>query len=374
MIKIKHILKKIIFFLHVKFWLLLNFTKLFKQNEKKIRFISEKKNWSIFQDGLNISNWINENKPGYMEVIFAPKYFKENIIHFGSQYMWVDWYKHLNKKNKYVVSFFHGKYEDGPEVKEHINQFLLSVPNLSAIITSSNIVKNRLLTWGIPKEKLFLIPIGFNPKKFHFISKDKKKYIRKKYKIKKEEIIIGSFQKDGQGWGEGNLPKLIKGPDIFIKVIDILKKNGFLIKIFLTGPARGYMKKELNKLKIPFIHEFVDNSDDLNILYHVLDIYLITSREEGGPKGLIEAMASGVPVVSTDVGMSRDLITNSFNGHISYKKEPEQIANYIINIINNKPLRESIVRNGGKTVKDLGWDKVSALHYKKIYKPLLKIR
>ena len=374
MIKIKHILKKIIFFSHIKLWLLLKFIKLFKQNGKKIRFVSEKKNWSIFQDGINISNCVNKNKPGYMEVIFSPKYYQQSIIHFGSQYMWVDWYKYLNNKNKYVVSFFHGKYEDGPQVEEHIKQFILSVPYLSAIITSSNIVKNRLLTWGIPEKKLFLIPIGFNPKKFHSISNDKKRNIRKKYKIKQEDIVIGSFQKDGQGWGEGNSPKLIKGPDIFIKVVDILKKRGFPIKVFLTGPARGYMKKELSKLKIPFIHEFMDNSDDLNTLYHALDIYLITSREEGGPKGLIEAMASEVPVVSTDVGMSRDLLTNSFNGHISYKNDPEELSYYIINIINNKSMRETIVRNGSETVKDVVWDKVSALHYKNIYKPLLKIK
>ena len=35
-----------------------------------------------------------------------------------------------------------------------------------------------------------------------------------KYKIPKDKIIIGSFQKDGVGWEEGNEPKLIKGPDI----------------------------------------------------------------------------------------------------------------------------------------------------------------
>ena len=37
------------------------------------------------------------------------------------------------------------------------------------------------------------------------------------FSFKNDEIIIGSFQKDGQGWGDGTMPKLIKGPDIFAK-------------------------------------------------------------------------------------------------------------------------------------------------------------
>ena len=40
-------------------------------------------------------------------------------------------------------------------------------------------------------------------------------------------------------------------------------------------------------------------------LYHALDIYLITSREEGGPMGLLESIACGTPVASTNVGMAK---------------------------------------------------------------------
>ena len=48
-----------------------------------------------------------------------------------------------------------------------------------------------------------------------------------------------------------------------------------------------------------------------------MDLYLITSREEGGPKGLIESMAAGVPVVSTRVGMAPALIKDGINGAIA---------------------------------------------------------
>ena len=63
-------------------------------------------------------------------------------------------------------------------------------------------------------------------------------------KIPRESLLIGSFQKDGIGWGEGNEPKLIKGPDIFINSLEKIKKccDPFVI---LTGPSRGFVKKGL---------------------------------------------------------------------------------------------------------------------------------
>ena len=70
--------------------------------------------------------------------------------------------------------------------------------------------------------------------------------------IKKNEIVIGSFQKDGQGWAEGYIPKLIKGPDLFVKSVEIISKEVPIV-VLLTGPARGYVKKELSKRKIKFI-------------------------------------------------------------------------------------------------------------------------
>lgn len=367
----KKLLKKLYFFLHVKYWLCLKYFKIWEGDNSKIKFISENKNWSIYNDGINITRVINSNKKNIMKIIFSPKYYENNVIHFGSQYMWVDWYKFLNKKNKYIVTFFHGKIEDGPDTSRHIKNFIESEPFLAAIITSSSIVKKRLISWGIPKEKLFLIPIGVDLNVFYPISHNLKKGLRKQYKIEKDEIVIGSFQKDGQGWGQGNLPKLIKGPDIFLKVIKILKKRGVKIKVFLTGPARGYIKNNLNHINVPYIHEFLEDYNEINLRYRMLDVYLITSREEGGPKGLIEAMASGIPVVSTNVGMSSDLIENRKNGFISYDNDPYELANYIIQLINERQLSLKYKNNGLSTVKNISWNEVGNLHYKKVYNPLL---
>ena len=51
------------------------------------------------------------------------------------------------------------------------------------------------------------------------------KKIKHNLGIPEDYLVIGSFQKDGEGWGEGLKPKLIKGPDIFIETIKLIKQK-----------------------------------------------------------------------------------------------------------------------------------------------------
>ena len=126
--------------------------------------------------------------------------------------------------------------------------------------------------------------------------------------ISKHFIVIGSFQKDGSGWKDGLNPKLIKGPDLFVSTLKLLFSRGYPVFALLTGPARGYVKKELKNVEYLI---FIPILKIIMILYPFimhLDIYLITSREEGGPMGLLESIACGTPVASTNVGMAKDII------------------------------------------------------------------
>ena len=366
-----------LFLKKVKMVCLLNFSRIFfsmklsKTVNESVIFISEKNNWAIKYVGQNISNKINEKYSGFIKFTLSPRYYQNKIIHFGSQYMWVDWWKILPKNNHYIVSFFHGKPEDGDDVKKHICDFIESVPYIATIIISSSIMQKRLNSWGVSSNKICLIPIGVNNSYFIPTNSITKNKIRIKYGIKKSSIVIGSFQKDGVGWKKGELPKLIKGPDIFIEVIKYLKEKGYPILVFLTGPARGYMKKELKKIHVPFIHEYFINQKDLLTCYHALDIYLITSREEGGPMGLMEAMASGVPVVSSPVGMSVDLIQNNISGKISNDVKYLNLSKLVIELIENKEIQKIIIKNALTVVDEVSWAKISSKHYKDVYLPLV---
>ncbi len=165
-------------------------------------------------------------------------------------------------------------------------------------------------------------------------------------------------------------PKLIKGPDIFYKVIRILNHD-FKIKILLTGPARGYLKDKFQKHNISYFHSYLKDYAELKNYYHALDLYLITSREEGGPMGLLESLSSGVPVVSTNVGMAPDFINSKKIGVIVNTLDPKAIAEKIVDFLNTIQISKS-KEISRKVIMKADWRIVSKYHLDKVYREVLR--
>ena len=243
---------------------------------------------------------------------------------------------------------------------------------LKKIIVSNTLVQTRLVKWGISQSKIVKIPIGVDVHKYRSQLKYGSEDIRKKLGIGQDVTLIGSFQKDGNGWGEGLTPKLIKGPDIFLSVVEGLSAYRD-IHVLLTGPARGYVIEGLKKLKIPFTHRYPSSVDALARLYRALDLYLITSREEGGPKGLIESMSAGVPVVSTYVGMAPDLIKDGINGAITAVDDIEGLIEKsmeTLSLSSEEKKRRNEQAYG--QVLQCDWKTVAHEHLEKVYRPVMK--
>ena len=151
-----------------------------------------------------------------------------------------------------------------------------------------------------------------------------------------------------------------------------MSKKGLPIYALLTGPSRGYVKSELKKNNIPFFHSYVSKMDELIPLYQALDLYLITSREEGGPMGLMESMACGIPVVTTRVGMAEDVIHRNIPGEICNEFDSKYLASKVEVLLdtfykNQQASREKI-RNH---ILRFDWEEVAKEHWEKVYKDLI---
>ena len=85
-------------------------------------------------------------------------------------------------------------------------------------------------------------------------------------------------------------PKLIKGPDIFIEILDSHYKKNNNTTVVLTGKRRNYIINELERLNIRYKYFEMINFENLNELYNILNLYLVTSRIEGGPQAILECV------------------------------------------------------------------------------------
>ena len=209
-----------------------------------------------------------------------------------------------------------------------------------------------ILDTGIIPDKVFRIPIGINLEYFKWTTPELKHDVRVKLGIPLSAVVIGSFQKDGNGWEEGFEPKLIKGPDIFLKTVEILKPQIPELFVLLTGPARGYVKNGLEKIGVPYLHKFLEDYTEIGHFFHALDLYIISSREEGGPKAVLESMASGIPLVTTRVGQAMDLVKHGKNGWMVESEDVDGLAHWAKYVIDNSSSLNDILNLGKQTAKE----------------------
>jgi len=95
------------------------------------------------------------------------------------------------------------------------------------------------------------------------------------------------------------------------------------------------------------------------------DIFILPSLWEGMPISLIEAMATGLPIVATNVGGIPDMIENNVDG-LLVEKDEEQLTSALIRLISDKDLREKLGKNALLSSKKFSATYM-ALEYLKIY-------
>ncbi|ASQ91574.1 glycosyl transferase family 1 [Prosthecochloris sp. GSB1] len=222
---------------------------------------------------------------------------------------------------------------------------------IDRIQVSCRFMEDVVLDTGIDPSKVFRIPIGINRTYFTPATDETRSSVRKKLGIPMDAVVIGSFQKDGEGWKEGLTPKLIKGPDIFLETVAILKRSVPELHVLLTGPARGYIRHGLEKLNIPYVHRLLDDYTEIGTHYRALDLYIVSSRDEGGPKAVLESMACGVPLVSTKVGQATDLVDHGENGFLVDVGDAEALAHYSLQVLDDRGQRTNVIRNGFATAE-----------------------
>jgi len=337
-------------------------------------YLSESSDWIIRWIGESLLEHLpNENVRGLKTSVQDNPYFlTKSLIHFGSINSFHQYSGVVHPSNRTVATIWHGKPGQEEKLTEALNYFKSHERSLDLVLVSNSLMEARLLNWGVRQEKLKILPLGVDLNSFQKGTPAEKQRLREEYRIPETAFCVGSFQKDGVGWGEGDEPKLIKGPDLFLEAMGILKKEIPELFVVLTGPSRGYVKKGLRRLGIPFIHHYVKNPREVSEFYKVLDVYLISSREEGGPSALLESMASGVPVVATKTGMCPDLIENSKTGILISTFEASEMAEKILELSRSREWREKLSDEGLRKIQNFSWEKISKCAFQEIYEPLLK--
>lgn len=245
--------------------------------------------------------------------------------------------------------------------------------------------------WGflLPFYKRFVMgPILRNADAVTVLTKDYKNLVINKYKVNKNKIEIipnGIYYTPGK-----KLKTRVSSPVkiLFLGRLSVQKNIPLMlnsisrciykyhIPLKLTLIGEGEKKKDtidlITKLKIGnYVEMFESNDPKLNQEYfRNSDMFIMSSVSEAFGTTITEAMASGTPVVATNILSVRNLIKSGKNG-LLVKSDPDDMAKAIKTLVDDNELYKNIVLNGIESCKKYKWEKVID-KYEKLYRKLAK--
>lgn len=224
------------------------------------------------------------------------------------------------------------------------------------IVTLSEIQKQELsqIYKVAPAVKFDIIPLGFDLEKFETGQAEKRQKFRQAYNIDEDEIAIGIV---------GRMVP-VKNHRLFIKALSITAaRTKKKIRAFIIGDGeeRSNIEMFAKELGIQFNNDdmwqknlltFTSWIKDIDVSNAGMDIIVLTSNNEGTPVSLIEAQASGKPIVSTMVGGIEDIVVANRTALLSPINDEQTLAVNLLRLTEDDELRAAFSVAGPDFVRN----------------------
>jgi len=153
----------------------------------------------------------------------------------------------------------------------------------------------------------------------------------------------------------------IKRLFIFLHVIKSLKLKFPKINAIILGegPERKNLENFINKNQISKNIKLVGKVDNVSEFLSKSKVGILTSRSEGFPNAVLEYMASGLPVISTNVGDVKDVVKDDFNGFVLDEKDlKENMVQKINYLLENESIRKEFGHNSFQIITNNFTEKI----------------
>ncbi len=225
------------------------------------------------------------------------------------------------------------------------NPFLLVLSKLlvggaDGVRVVSSIIKRKLVKSGIDKKKIKIIPTPVNVEKFVYCDPDQLRDLRKNiFEGRKTVINVGRDD-------------LSKDYSTLIKTIELINDKYRSLAFCQIGADLQLEKKVKADENLILASYGKMSQEELANYYHAAHVYLSTSKHESFGKVLIEAMASGLPVVATATTGSKGIIRNGYNGYLVPIGDSQALARKVLYLLNNPQRAREIGQRGRKLVRE----------------------
>jgi glycosyltransferase involved in cell wall biosynthesis len=248
-----------------------------------------------------------------------------------------------------TVHTFHGHVLDG-YFSPPVTRAFLAIERWLArgtdrLVTVSPRLRAQLLAMGIGRpDQVEVIPLGLDLGRFRSARSASAPALRAGLGLASGTPLLGSV---------GRLVPIKDHPTLF-RALARLKGDGEAAHLVVVGDGeeRAALARLAEALGLSARVHFLGWRADLETILSELDVVICSSRNEGTPVALIEAMAAGVPVLSTEVGGVADLVTHGVTGWLVPAGDPAAMAEAIQHLLAVPELRVRLATAGRPVALD----------------------
>jgi len=210
------------------------------------------------------------------------------------------------------------------------------------IAVSNNIKEEVIKRLALSADNFISIYNGVDLNRFQH--KTSSETLRGSLNINSSDPIVGSV---------GGL-RPVKDYQCLLKSVPIILKEFPKTKFILVGdgPLKESLKFKVKSLKLENNVLFLGWRTDIPELLAIFDIFALSSKTEGISISILEAMASRLPVIATNVGGNQEVVEDGKTGFLVPQGDFHSLANAIIKLLKGKQLREAMGVNGKRRVEE----------------------
>ncbi|HLR34479.1 MAG TPA: glycosyltransferase family 4 protein [Tissierellales bacterium] len=241
----------------------------------------------------------------------------------------------------------------------------LALKKFDYYIAISNNFRNMLISRGFKEEKIFTIYNGIDmDNEIFFMPKNE---------------FLNRYGIDGKGktiFGIIGRLDLVKGHETFIEAANLVLKDrkDVLFLIAGTGNDEVRLKEMVKELGLEENIYFLDFVEDQYSFFNAIDVNILTSLSESFPYVILEGAKLKKPVISTKVGGIGDLLKDGYNGYLIEVGAVEELVQYILLFLENKPSMKVMGDNLYRTVNEKFSSKKMGQEHFNIYKKIVETR
>jgi glycosyltransferase involved in cell wall biosynthesis len=240
------------------------------------------------------------------------------------------------------------------------------------IICNSNAVAKRFLKRGRLSDKVQVVFNGVDTEKFNpAINADT---LKEELGIAREEIVVGITSRFNLSKGHEAFFRAAKS--ILCDLPGVKKNLKFLVvggAVFAEDQSReAYLRGRVEALGIKDKVVFTGFRQDMPEVYASMNIFVIVSFAEACGRVVLEAMASGKPIVATNSGGNPEMIQDGVNGFLVEPGNPGALAERIAVLVNNSMLAKQMGEAGRKMAQENFRIEKNVEHTEKIYLQLIR--